>query len=78
LQAINPGTQSPFLAACPSGTRPFGGGWETFGGAGAQLSLVASLPFENGSTGWRVVLRNNSAAQVTTTIRVHVVCAVAQ
>ena len=78
LQTIGVGSQSPYMTACPAGTRPLGGGWETIGGSGAQLSLVTSAPYDNGSSGWRVVLRNNSGNPVTTTVRVHVVCAVTQ
>jgi hypothetical protein len=78
-QTINSGTQSvSYMAACPAGSRALGGGSEVIGGSGAQLNVIVSAPYENTSSGWRVVLRNNSAANVTTTVRVHVVCAVAQ
>jgi hypothetical protein len=77
-QTLNPGTQGTYLAACPAGSRPLGGGGEVIGGAGPQLNLIVSAPYENTSSGWRIVLRNNSAGVVTTTVRVHAVCAVAQ
>jgi hypothetical protein len=35
------------------------------------------MPFENTSSGWRVVFRNNTSNPVTISVRVHVVCAVA-
>jgi hypothetical protein len=77
-QTINFGSQSPYMAACPAGSRAMGGGGEVIGGGGAQLNLIVSAPYENTSSGWRIVLRNNTAGPITTTVRVHVVCAVAQ
>jgi hypothetical protein len=74
------GSQAWFLALCPAGKKPVGGGYEVFGGAGPQLSAIASHPFNNGAgqLGWRIQLRNNTSAPITTTVRVHVVCALAQ
>jgi hypothetical protein len=74
--ALNSGTSSFFVVLCPAGKQPLGGGFETMGGSGAQLTLIASHPYDNSPTvGWRVQLRNNTANVVTTTVRVHGVCA---
>lgn len=73
--SLNPGTSSFFVVLCPAGKQPVGGGFEVFGGSGAQLSLIASHPYDNSPTvGWRVQLRNNTSAMVTTTVRVYGVC----
>jgi hypothetical protein len=67
----------PFLAACPIGSRPLGGGYDTFG---SRLTAAAQHPVRNAATSgdifaWRVQLRNNTDVGVTTAIRVHAVCA---
>jgi hypothetical protein len=73
--ALNPGTSSFFVVLCPVGKQPVGGGFEVFGGSGAQLSLIASHPYDNSPTvGWRVQLRNNTSVVVTTTVRVYGIC----
>jgi hypothetical protein len=77
--SLNPGTASWFVALCPTGKRPVGGGYELIGGTGAQLNTIASHPYDNSPTvGWRVLLRNNTGAVVTTTVRVHVLCGFVQ
>jgi hypothetical protein len=76
--SLNPSTNSFFVVLCPAGKQPVGGGWETVGGSGAQLTQIASHPYDNSPTvGWRVQLRNNTPNIVTTTVRVHGVCVTA-
>jgi hypothetical protein len=75
-QTVNPGTSAWYVAVCPAGKRALGGGYEFLGGSGAQLTAIASHPSDASATGWRVQVRNNTGAPVTTTIRVHAVCAI--
>jgi hypothetical protein len=73
--ALNPGTASWYVVLCPAGKQPVGGGFEVFGGSGPQLNLISSHPYDNSPTvGWRVQLRNNTSAVVTTTVRVYGIC----
>ena len=69
-------TASHFVAPCPLGSRPVGGGLET-GMNGTGLTLTASHPTPGATltaTGWRVQLRNNTNATITTALRVYAVC----
>jgi hypothetical protein len=57
---------------------PLGGGFELIG-SGQQLTVLASEPFTGTSSGWRVVVRNNTAATLMSAqVRVYVMCAVMQ
>ena len=47
-------------------------------GNAQQLTVTGSMPYENGSTGWRVSYRNNTGANVTGQIKIYVVCATMQ
>ena len=80
-QVVNAaGGQLAFLAACPAGKKAVGGGHEANGNGGGSLALVGSHPHEIPSTGWngwRVVLRNNTNNNLTTTVRVYALCALA-
>ena len=75
-QVVNSGAQLPYLTVCPSGKKAVGGGYEFNGGGGPQLTAVSSHPSDAAGTGWRVVVRNNTANPVTANIRVHAVCAI--
>ena len=75
------GGQVAFTAGCPAGKKPVGGGHEANGAGGGSMVLVASHPHEvaaTGFSGWRVMLRNNTAGALSTTVKVHVVCATVQ
>jgi hypothetical protein len=73
-QQINVFSSVFFTAACSLGKKPVSGGHELNGNGGGQLTLVASHPVESPAT-WRVVVRNNSTANVLATIKVYVICA---
>jgi hypothetical protein len=74
---MSPSTSSWFVGLCSLGKRPIAGGYELLGGSGALLNAISSHPYDNSPTlGWRVQLRNNSSIVVSTTVRVHVICAV--
>jgi hypothetical protein len=77
-QTVNPGASAPYLTVCPAGKKAVGGGYEFVGGTGAQLTAIASHPSDSLGGAWRVQVRNNTNNAVTTTIRVHAVCATAQ
>jgi len=75
------GGQLAFLAQCPAGKKAVGGGHEANGSGGGSLVMVGSHPHEVVSTGWygwRVVLRNNTNSNLSTTVRVYALCALAQ
>ena len=77
METINPSGAVPYVAACPPGSRPIGGGFETAAN-GTSLTMTASHPNTNAVTGirsWRIQLRNNTAAPITTFVRVHAICA---
>jgi len=77
LETINPSGAVQYAAACPAGSRPVGGGFETAPN-GTQLTPAASHPLTNtvtGVRGWRVQLRNNTSTAITTLVRVHAICA---
>jgi hypothetical protein len=77
-QSIGASTSVWFLSLCPSG-RAVGGGYELLNGGGAQLTAIASHPYQLGTTfGWRIQVRNNTGLAVTASIRVHAVCATVQ
>jgi hypothetical protein len=73
---LSSGASSWYLTVCPAGKRAVGGGYEFVGGTGAQLTAIASHPSDSFATGWRVQVRNNSGGSVTTTVRVHAICAI--
>jgi hypothetical protein len=76
VTAFNAATSSHFVAPCPIGSRPVGGGLET-GMNGTGLTLTASHPTPGTTataTGWRVQLRNNTNATISTALRVYAVC----
>jgi hypothetical protein len=76
-----PGGQVAFLSKCPDGKKAVGGGHEANGNGGGSLLLVGSHPHEVATTGWngwRVVLRNNTNNNLSTTVRVYALCALAQ
>lgn len=76
-EMINFWSSMPYTVACPAGTRPLGGGFDT-GSSGSGLSLTASHPQFDATTGiwsWRIQLRNNTDAPITTIVRVHAICA---
>lgn len=74
---VNASTGGALAAACTPGRKPIGGGHEFVGNA-QQLTVTGSMPYENGSTGWRVAYRNNTGANVTGQIKIYVVCATMQ
>jgi hypothetical protein len=74
---VNASTGGALAAACTPGRKPIGGGHEFLGNA-QQLTVTGSMPYENGSTGWRVSYRNNTGANVTGQIKIYVVCATMQ
>ena len=66
---------SSIVAACPAGKRVLGGGHELLGSQSHLLTIMASAPHENGSSGWRVTYRNSSASGLTgVQIRAWVLC----
>jgi hypothetical protein len=74
VQAVAVGGLYIADALCPSGKVPLSGGYDG-AASGTQLSLIRSAPLSSG-TGWRVVLRNNTASNVSSAqVRVSVVCA---
>jgi hypothetical protein len=75
-QTVNSGASLPYLTVCPAGKKAVGGGYEFNGGGGAQLTAIASHPSDSSGGAWRVQVRNNTNANLTTTIRVHAVCAI--
>ena len=67
---------APQSANCSAGRVPLGGGFELVG-SGQQLTVLASAPFTGPTSGWRVVVRNNTTATLMSAqVRVHVTCAV--
>jgi len=65
-------------AACSAGRVALGGGYELLGG-GSQLSVLSSTPVPAPGSGWRVVVKNNTAsAMMNAQVRVYVICAVMQ
>jgi hypothetical protein len=74
VMAVNPGVTYSVQAVCPAGKVPFAGGHES-GGSAPSMNLVTSAPFFNGSSGWRVVLRNNGATMLANVqVRAWVLC----
>ena len=69
---------APQSANCSAGRVPLGGGFELVG-SGQQLTVLASEPFTGTTSGWRVVVRNNTATTLMSAqVRVYVMCAVMQ
>jgi hypothetical protein len=60
-----------FAAFCPLGKKVLGGGGSSLGGA--AIVLKESLPIAN--TGWEVMVANESAVPVMTTVTAYAVCA---
>ena len=74
---VNFSTAGSLAAACTPGRKPIGGGHEFLGNA-QQLTITGSMPYENGSMGWKVSYRNNTGANITGQIKIFVVCATMQ
>lgn len=76
--ALSPGIQFTWLAICPAGKLPFGGGHESSGNA-PSMNVVTSAPFFSATgNGWRTILRNNTNLQLSNVaVRVWVVCGTA-
>ena len=69
---------APQSANCSAGRMPLGGGFELVG-SGQQLTVLASEPFTGSTSGWRVVVRNNTRHDPDERAgRVYVTCAVMQ
>ena len=70
---------SSIVATCPTGKRAVGGGHELLGNQSHLLTIMASVPYENGVSGWRVTYRNSSPGGLTgVQIRAWAVCATVQ
>jgi hypothetical protein len=76
---MGPGVANFVIAACPTGKRPIGGGYELVSTSSQQLTVTLSAPHENGVSGWRVNFRNGVNTVLTgVQVRASVICAVVQ
>jgi hypothetical protein len=76
---LSPGAANYVLAACPTGKRVIGGGYELASSSSQQLTVTMSAPHENGVSGWRVAFRNSLGTVLTNVeVKASVLCAVVQ
>jgi hypothetical protein len=67
------------IAVCPAGKKAIGGGHEFASISAQQLNVTMSAPYENGSSGWRVVFRNGSVNPLSNVqVKAHAICISAQ
>jgi hypothetical protein len=77
--SVNAGSFFQVIASCPAGKVTLGGGHELTGSASQQLSVVTSAPYQNGTAGWLVALRNNTGGPLgSVQVKAWVLCASVQ
>jgi hypothetical protein len=63
-------------APCPAGKTVVSGGYEMATASAQRLGVTMSAPYEDETSGWRVIFRNGSGVMLSSiNVRVHVVCA---
>jgi hypothetical protein len=76
--AMGPGETVWAEAGCPDGRAVVGGGFELLG-QGGQVTVLASMPYGEDASGWRVSFRNNTDVMLTRAhVRAYALCAAVQ